>query len=142
MYIGRGRISSHFQANLQYQLCCVLSHSVVSTLCNCMNYSQAPLSMGFSRQEYWSGLPFPSPGDIPYPGIEPGSPVSQTYSLLSATREADNQPGVLKFNSIDTIYLERESESDSPTLQGLPHCKRILYHLRHRGSPCTRLLAY
>ncbi|ELR50988.1 hypothetical protein M91_11147, partial [Bos mutus] len=33
---------------------------------------QAPLSMGFSRQEYWSGLPFPSPGDLPDPGIEPG----------------------------------------------------------------------
>ena len=35
---------------------------------------QAPLSMGFSRQEYWSGLPFPFPGDLPNPGIEPGSP--------------------------------------------------------------------
>ena len=35
---------------------------------------QAPLSMGFSRQEYWSGLPFPSPGDLPHPGIEPESP--------------------------------------------------------------------
>ena len=35
---------------------------------------QAPLSMGFSRQEHWSGLPFPSPGDLPDPGIEPGSP--------------------------------------------------------------------
>ena len=35
---------------------------------------QAPLSMGFSRQEYWSGLPFPSPGDLPNPGIEAGSP--------------------------------------------------------------------
>ena len=35
---------------------------------------QAPLSMGFSRQEYWSGLPFPSPGDLPDPGIKPGSP--------------------------------------------------------------------
>ena len=36
---------------------------------------QAPLSVGFSRQEYWSGLPFPSPGDLPDPGkIEPGSP--------------------------------------------------------------------
>ena len=34
---------------------------------------QAPLSMGFPRQEYWSGLPFPSPGDLPNPGIEPGS---------------------------------------------------------------------
>ena len=36
--------------------------------------SQAPLSMGFSRQEYWSGLPFPSPGDLPNPRIKPGSP--------------------------------------------------------------------
>ena len=35
---------------------------------------QVPLSMGFSRQEYWSGLPLPSPGDLPDPGIEPGSP--------------------------------------------------------------------
>ena len=35
---------------------------------------QAPLSMGFSRQEYWSGLPCPSPGDLPNPGIEPRSP--------------------------------------------------------------------
>ena len=35
---------------------------------------QIPPSMGFSRQEYWSGLPFPSPGDLPDPGIEPGSP--------------------------------------------------------------------
>ena len=35
---------------------------------------QAPQSMGFSRQQYWSGLPFPSPGDLPDPGIEPGSP--------------------------------------------------------------------
>ena len=35
---------------------------------------QAPLSMGFSRQEYWSGLPFPSPWDLPDPGIEPASP--------------------------------------------------------------------
>ena len=41
---------------------------------------QAPLSMGFSRQEYWSGLPFP-PGDLPDPGIEPGSPALQADSL-------------------------------------------------------------
>ena len=38
---------------------------------------QALLSMGFSCQEYWSGLPFPSPGDLPNPGIEPGSPSLQ-----------------------------------------------------------------
>ena len=44
---------------------------------------QAPLSMGFSRQEYRSGLPFPSPGDLPNPGIEPGSPALQADTLSS-----------------------------------------------------------
>ena len=44
---------------------------------------QAALSVGFSRQEYWSGLPFPSPGDLPDPRIEPGSPALQAGSLLS-----------------------------------------------------------
>ena len=43
---------------------------------------QAPLSMGFSRQEYWDGLPFLSPGDLPDPGIKPGSPKLQEGSLL------------------------------------------------------------
>ena len=42
---------------------------------------QAALSVGFSRQEYWSGLSFPSPGDLPDPGIEPGSPALQADSL-------------------------------------------------------------
>ena len=48
---------------------------------------QAPPSMGFSRQECWSGLPFPSPGDLPDPGLEPGSPTLQADVLLS------EQPG-------------------------------------------------
>ena len=45
---------------------------------------QAPLSMGFSRQEYGSGLPFPSPGDLPDPGIEPGSPAWRQSPALQA----------------------------------------------------------
>ena len=44
---------------------------------------QAPQSMGFSRQEYWSGLPFPSPGDLPDPGIKPGSPALEADALTS-----------------------------------------------------------
>ena len=44
---------------------------------------QAPLYIGFSRQEYWSRLPFPSPGDLPNPGIEPRSPALQADSLLT-----------------------------------------------------------
>ena len=43
----------------------------------------APPSMGFSREEYWSGLPFPSPGDLPISGIEPGSPTFQAEALTS-----------------------------------------------------------
>ena len=50
---------------------------------------QAPLSMGFSRQEYWSGLPLPSPGELPDPGIKPKSPALQADSFtIWATREA------------------------------------------------------
>ena len=44
---------------------------------------QAPLSMEFSRQAYWSGLPFPSPGDLPNPGIEPRSPALHADALPS-----------------------------------------------------------
>ena len=44
---------------------------------------QSPLSIGFSRQEFWSELPFPSPGDLPDPGIEPRSPALQADTLLS-----------------------------------------------------------
>ena len=45
--------------------------------------NQAPLSMGFYRQEYWNGLPFPSSGYLPNPGIKPGSPALQAEALPS-----------------------------------------------------------
>ena len=56
-------------------LSCVLSHFSCICLCNPRDYiaCQAPLSMGFSRQEYWSGLPCPPPGGLPDPGIKPTS---------------------------------------------------------------------
>ena len=54
------------------------------TLCNPVGCSlPAPPSIGFSRQEYWSGLPFPSPGDLPDPGIKPRSPALQADNLTS-----------------------------------------------------------
>ena len=59
------------------------------TLCDPVDCSpQAPLSMEFSRQEYWSGLPFLSSGDLPNPGIEPGSPALQANALPSEPGEA------------------------------------------------------
>ena len=48
---------------------------------------QSPPSMGFSRQQYWSGLPFPSPGDLPSSGTEPGSPALQANALTSEPPE-------------------------------------------------------
>ena len=58
------------------------------TLCDPNDCSpQAPLSIEFSRQEYWSGLPFPSPGDLPNSGIETKSPALQADSLLSEPPE-------------------------------------------------------
>ena len=51
---------------------------------------QAPLSMGFSRQEYWNGLPFPSPGGLPDPGIKPGSPTLQADALLAEPLEKNS----------------------------------------------------
>ena len=69
---------------------------------------QAPLSMGFSRQEYWSGLPFPSPGDLPDPGIKPGSPSLQADALTSEL------PGKPKKDPLKALSVsERESESGS-----------------------------
>ena len=62
----------------------MLSHFRRVRLCNVMDCGrQAPLPMEFSRQEYWSGLPFPPPGDLPNPGIEPRSPALQADSLPS-----------------------------------------------------------
>ena len=60
---------------------------------------QAPLSIGLSRREYWSGLPFPSPQELPNPGTEPGSPALQTDSLPSELQGSS----YIKYLSVD-IY--------------------------------------
>ena len=66
---------------------------------------QAPPSMEFSRQEYWSGLPFPSPGDLPDPGIEPGSPVLQADALPS-------EPGGIPMYIHKWKDIKKEGQSD------------------------------
>ena len=78
----------HFEGESKIVLSIIMKVKVphsCSTLCDPMDYvaCQASLSMEFSSQEYWSGLPFPSPGDLPNPGIKPGSPSLQADSLLS-----------------------------------------------------------
>ena len=71
---------------------------------------QAPLSLGLSRQEYWSRLPFPSPGDLPDPEIEPGSPALQADSLLTEL------PGNLLFPG---KYLPKGTNRKEPSLDGI-----------------------
>ena len=78
----------------------------------------APLSLEFSRLEYWRGLPCPPPGDLLYPGIEPGSPSLQAVSSSSEPLEY----GVAEFPT---------QESN----QGLLDCRQILYQLSYQGSP-------
>ena len=72
---------------------------------------QAPLPMELSRQEYWSGLPCPSPGDHPHPGIEPGSLALQVNSLLSELPE--KQCAYIK-----TFMTGMFRNNSSPTSQG------------------------
>ena len=64
---------------------------------------QTPPSMGFSRQEYWSGLPFPSPGDLPDAGIEPGSPALEADALIS---EPPGKPPREAIKMLSTLTLK------------------------------------
>ena len=68
---------------------------------------QPPLSMGFPRQEYWSGLPFPSPGDLPAPGIESACP-----ALVGrfSTTEPPGKPVYSYSNSIENLNMKPESK--------------------------------
>ena len=70
---------------IPFVLACVLSHISCVQLCATLwtVACQAPLSMGFSRQEYWSRLPRPPPGDLPNPGMEPTSPESPALQVDS-----------------------------------------------------------
>ena len=89
---------------------------------------QAPLSMGLSRPEYWSGLPCPPPGDLPNPGIEPRSPALQADSLPSEPPGKSKNTGVCSLSILQGIFPTQESN------WGLLHSKPILYQLSYQGS--------
>ena len=77
----------------------MLSHSVVFDFATPWTVAcWAPLSVGFSRQEYWSGLPFASPGDLPNPEIEPRSPTLQVASLPA---ESQGKPHDAEMSAVD-----------------------------------------
>ena len=109
-------------------LCLVLS-CVLLFVTSCTVAHQAPLSMWFSRQEYWSGLPCPPPGDLPNSGIEPRSPALQADSLLS------DPPGKPKNIGVGSLSLLQEIFPTWESNWGLLHYRQILYQLSYQGSP-------
>ena len=89
---------------------------------------QVPLFMGFSRQEYWSGLPCPPPGDLPNPGIKPRSPALQADSLPAEPQGKPKNTGAGSLSLLQGIFLTQKLN------HGLLHCRRILYQLSFEGS--------
>ena len=81
--------------------------------------------MGFSRPEYWSGQPFPSPGDLLNPGIEPRSLTLQADSLPAEPQGKPKNTGVGSLSLLQWIFLTQESS------WGLLHCRWILYQLSY-----------
>ena len=96
-----------------------------STLCDPMDYSLP----GFSRQVYWRGLPCPSPGDLPNPGMEPRSSVLQADSLPSKPPGKPKNTGVGSLTLLQGIFLTQEFN------WGLLHCRQIVYQLSYQRSP-------
>ena len=98
--------------------CCIQLFAIL-----CMVALQAPLSMGFSRQEYWSGLPFPFPGNLPNPGIEPAFLMSPAlaceFFVTSATWEAQTQSCAILCDPMDC------STPCFPVLYYLPELAQI-----------------
>ena len=95
---------------------------------------QAPPSMGFSRQELWSGLPCLPPGDLLKPGIKPKSPTLQVDSLPSEPPEKPRSPGVGRLSLLQGISLTKETNQD------LLHFRQILYQLSYLGIPSPAVL--
>ena len=113
-------------------ICCpVLSRSVLSDSLWLHGLYPARLlcPWGFSRQEYWSGLPCTPPGDLPNPGIQPRSPTFQADSLPAEPPGKPKNSGVGSLSLLHGIFMTQESN------QGLLECRRILYQLNYQGSP-------
>ena len=90
---------------------------------------QAPPSMEFSRQEYWSGLPFPSAGNLPNPGIKPTSLTLQVILYQLIHQESPRKLEWVGYPFFQHIFLTQESNWD------LMHCRYILYQLSYQGCP-------
>ena len=92
--------------------------------------------MEFSRSEYWSGQPFPSPEDLPNPGIKPRSPSLQADSLLAYPQGKPKNTGVYSLFLLQQIFLIQELNPD------LLQCRRIFYQLSYQGILQARILEW
>ena len=84
-------------------MCGVVVGGLVTQPCPTVATASASLSMGFSRQEFWGGLPFPSPGDLPDPGLKPMSSTLQAVSCIANgffTTETPGKPHVCVVSSV------------------------------------------
>ena len=86
-----------------------------------------------SLPEYWSGWPFPSPGDLPNPEIKSRSPTLQVDSLPAEPQGKPKNTGVGSLSLLQWIFLTQESN------RSLPHCRWILYQLRYQGSQIGKI---
>ena len=75
--------------------------------------------MGFSWQEYWSGLPFPSPGDLPDPGIEPTSPALQADAFMTSISTGNSKFIFIKTYSLEIFLLSNQSKPWSEYILGI-----------------------
>ena len=109
----------------------VLSHSVVfnSLWPHGLQPARLLCPWEFSRQEYWSQLPCPPPGDLPNPGIKLRSPALQADSLLTEPPGKSKNTGVGSLCLLQVILPTQESSHD------LLHCRRILYQLSYQEAP-------
>ena len=89
-------------------------------------------SMEFSSPEYWSGQPFPSPGDLPNPGIEPRSPPLQADSMPAEPQGKPKNTRIGSLSFLQRTFLTQESN------QGLLHCRQVLYQLSYQFSSVTQ----
>ena len=89
---------------------------------------QASPSMGFSRQEYWSGLPFPSPGDLPDPGIKPGSPALEADALISEPPR--KPPGKPVVNKLDVTPACTKLESLVDTVKKISKMEHQFHEIK------------
>ena len=125
-----------FKKNIFFHCNMCLVAQLCLTLCNPMESARLLGPWGVSRQEYWSGMPYPPPGNLPNPGIKPRSTTVQADSLLSEPPGKPKNTGVGSLSLLQGIFLTQESD------WGFQHCRWILYPLSYPEAPSSQHSLY